>query len=307
MPLHPQARAFLDVLAAQKGRGWEEMTPAEAREVFNGLTQVFGTGPELVGVENQVIDGRVPVRLFRPANGKALPVVMFFHGGGWVLGNLDTHDTLCRRLAKASGCIVVSVGYRLAPERRFPAALDDCFDAAVYVAEHADSLGIDARRLAVCGDSAGGNLAAAVALRARERGTLRVHSQWLIYPVLEAWFDTESYRAFGEGYGLTRAAMQWFWDCYAPTAADRANPLAAPLLAKSLGGLPPVQVITAEYDVLRDEGEAFAAKLKAAGVPTTLRRHDGMLHGFLHFSEPFDDAKAALAELGAAMKGSLMP
>ena len=303
--LHPQARQFLDALAASNRPGWEEMSPAQARETFNGLKELFGTGPDLHAIENRTVAGRIPLRVYRPSAEKPLPVIMFFHGGGWVLGNLDTHDTLCRRLAKESGCVLISVDYRLAPEHRFPAALDDCFGATQYVAEHAEGFGVDASALAVCGDSAGGNLAAAVALMARNSGGPQLHSQWLIYPVTEPRFDTGSYRAFAVDHGLTRAAMQWFWDQYAPAAADRANPLAAPARAERLANLPPAHIITAEFDVLRDEGEAYAAALKAAGVKATLRRYEGMIHGFVHFAEPFDDAKRALTDLARALKASL--
>lgn len=304
MPLHPQARAFLDTLAAKKGPGWEQMPPAQAREVFQGLQELFGAGPELPQVENRTIGGRIPVRLYRPLTGPSLPAVLFFHGGGWVLGNLDTHDALCRRLAKESGCVFVSVDYGLAPEHKFPAALDDCFNSTQYVVDHAEALGVDCARLAVCGDSAGGNLAAAVALKARDSHGPLLHSQWLIYPVIEPRFDTGSYRALGEGYGLTRAAMQWFWDQYAPTSADRSSPLCN-LSRAQLAGLPPAHVITAEFDVLRDEGEAYAARLKMAGVKVTSVCYDSMLHGFLHFAEPFDDARRATRELGHALQISM--
>jgi acetyl esterase len=164
---------------------------------------------------------------------------------------------------------------------------------------------VDANRIAVCGDSAGGNLAAAVALKARDTGGPRLHSQWLIYPVIAADFETPSYRAFGEAHGLTRATMQWFWDQYVPSDAGRSNPLAAPGHAGSFAGLPPAHVITAEFDVLRDEGENYAQLLKAAGVPVTVQRYEGMLHGFMHFAEPFDDGKRAVIELGRAVKAAL--
>jgi acetyl esterase len=280
------------------------MTPAEGRKVFNGLTDLFGHGPELHAVEEQVIAGRIAIRIYRPAAGQ-LPAIMFFHGGGWVLGNLDTHDTLCRRLAQGSGCVIVSVDYRVAPEYRYPAALDDCFDATQYVSEHAEHFGIDTRRLAVCGDSAGGNLAAAVALRAQEGHSFHLHSQWLIYPSVDPRCDSESYRLFGEGHALTRAAMQWFWDQYAPGAKELRDPGVAPIFAKSLIGLPATFVITAEFDPLRDEGEAYAAALRAAGVTVTAHRYDGMLHGFLHFAEPFDDGKRAVTDLAQVMRTTL--
>lgn len=305
MPLHPQAKAFVEALAAKHGPGWAEMTPAEARKAYDGLKELVGTGPELHQIEDRTLPGMLPVRIYRPSAERPLPAVMYFHGGGWELGNIATHDTLCRRLAQGSGCAVVSVDYRLAPEHRFPAALEDCCAATRYIAEHAAEIGADPSRIAVCGDSAGGNLAACVALKVRDEKGPKLHSQWLIYPVIEANFESGSYKAFATDHGLTRAEMEWFWDQYVPNAEDRTNPYVAPILAKSLVGLPAAHVLTAEYDVLRDEGEAYAAKLKAAGVPVTLQRYDGMLHGFVHFCEPFDDGKRAVAELGHALKEAL--
>ncbi len=307
MPLHPQAQAFVDTLATKRGPGWTEMTPAEARKAYDSLTELVGTGPELHQIEDRSLPDMLPVRIYRPSATRPLPVVMYFHGGGWELGNIETHDTLCRRLAQGSGCTVVSVDYRLAPEHHFPTALEDCCTATRYVAEHAAEIGIDPARIAVCGDSAGGNLAAGTALKLRDENGPKLHSQWLIYPVIEANFEGGSYRAFGAGHGLTRAEMQWFWDQYVPKAEDRTNPYVAPILAKSLAGLPPAHVLTAEYDVLRDEGEAYAARMKAEGVPVTLQRYDGMLHGFVHFSEPFDDGKRAVADLARALKEALKP
>ena len=305
MPLPRSGSAFLDAIAAQHAPGWEQMTPAEGRRTFSGFKELFGQGPELPAVENRAIAGQIAIRLYRPTVGSTLPCLMFFHGGGWVLGDLDTHDTLCRRLARESGCVVVAVDYRHPPEHRFPAALDDCFAAVQYVAAHARDFDLDASRLAVCGDSAGGNLAAAVTLRARDEDGPRLHSQWLIYPVIGADFDTVSYRTFGENYGLTRAAMRWFWNQYVPILLDRGNPLATPGNALSLAGLPTAHVITAEYDVLRDEGERYALRLRAAGVRVTARRYDGMIHGFLHMAEPFDDGKRAVTELGQAIRSAM--
>jgi len=305
MPLHPQARAFLDAAAQEEDFSWSDVTPTRAREIYADWKDLYGVGPELAGVEDQLIGGSIPVRIYRPALEKPMPAVMYFHGGGWVLGSVETHDTLCRQLAQQSGCVFISVDYRLAPEPPFPAAHDDCFQATVHVAQHAEELGIDAARLAVCGDSAGGNLAATVALHARDLGSPKLHSQWLLYPTIEPQFDADSYLAFREGYGLTRAEMQWFWDQYVPTPELRLHPWAVPTCTSDFFGLPSAHIITAEYDVLRDEGEGYAAKLKAAGVPTVLERWDGTLHGFIHFAEPFDDAKRAIADLGQRMKAEL--
>jgi acetyl esterase len=307
MPLDPQAHAFLAAIAEQNPPAWEDLTPEEGRKAFTGLAEVFGTGPEVHRVEDRNLPGSIGVRIYRPAAEAALPAVMYFHGGGWVLGDLNTHDTLCRRLAAGSGSVVISVEYRRPPEHKFPGALNDCFEATRYVADHAGELGVDAKRVAVAGDSAGGNLAAAVALRARDEGGPAIHSQWLIYPVIDRQFDTGSYQSFAEGHALTRANMEWFWDQYLMGQADALDPYAAPGQAKSLAGLPPAHVITAEFDVLRDEGESYASRLKAAGVPVTLRRYDGMLHGFIHFTEPFDVGKQAIQDLAAAIKKSLHP
>jgi acetyl esterase len=278
------------------------MTPEEGRRVFASLSGLFGKGPALDRVEDRTVADTVSVRLYAPAAAAPLPIVMYFHGGGWVLGDLNTHDTLCRRLSFAAGAMVVSVDYRRAPERPYPAALDDCFAATQYVAEHATELGGDAGRLLVAGDSAGANLAAAVALKARDEGRPAIHAQILIYPALEPRCDTPSYLAFAEGHGLTRAAMSWFWGQYLGEERETADAYAAPARAASLAGLPPTHLLTAEADVLRDEGERFAARLKAAGVPTTSRRYDGMIHGFVHFAEPFDVSKQALADLAEVVR-----
>jgi acetyl esterase len=307
MPLHPQAKAFLDTLAAKHGPSWTQMSPAEARTTYNNLTDLIGTGPELHQIEDLALPGMAPSRLYRPSAVRPLPVVMYFHGGGWELGNIGTHDTLCRRLAQGSGSAVVSVDYRLAPEHPFPAALEDCCAATRHIWENAVDLGFDPTRIAVCGDSAGGNLAACTALKLRDENGPKLHSQWLIYPVIEANFESGSYQAFAADHGLTRAEMQWFWDQYVPKVDDRSNPYVAPIFAGTLAGLPPAHVLTAEYDVLRDEGEAYAEKLKAAGVPMTLLRYGGMLHGFVHFCEPFDDGKRAVTALACAIKEALNP
>ena len=301
MPLHPQARSFLDLVAKKNAPPWESLAPSVSRSMFNGLTEFFGQGPELNDISDKVIADKVPVRIYRPDSKPCLPAIMYFHGGGWVLGNIETHDAMCRHLAKDSGSMVISVNYRLAPEHPFPAAFDDCYEATRYVSHHAAELGVDPTHIAVAGDSAGGNLAAAVTLKAREEGTPNIHSQWLIYPVLEANFDTVSYKEFAIDHGLTRRTMQFFWDQYSKKKTDRSTAYAAPLKADHLRDLPFTQIITAEYDVLRDEGEQFARLLKKAGVEVELIQYDGMLHGFMHFAAAFDEGKRALAELGKAM------
>lgn len=303
MPLTEQAQAFLDAIAEANPPGWHEMSPREAREVFDGFGELFGEGPEIHRVEDRTIDGNVRVRVFADSESDA-PAVMYFHGGGWVLGNVNTHDPLCRRLAKHSGCVIVSVDYGLSPESRFPGPLDDCFRATKFVAENAADFGAKPGKLAVAGDSAGGNLAVTVAMRAQREGGPNIDLQVLIYPVIEPNFETNSYQQFAEGHGLTLDSMKWFWENY--LGDQSATELAAPSKAASLSGLPPAFVLTAEYDVLRDEGEAFAKRLEQSGVPTTLRRYDGNLHGFIHFAGAFDDGLKATEDVAAFLRSNLM-
>lgn len=302
MPLHPQAQSFLDLIAKKNAPPWEDLEPVVSRTMFNDLKAFFGEGPEHCTVSDQTINGNIPVRIYRPSTTSPLPAVMYFHGGGWVLGNIETHDALCRQLAVASNSVVFNVDYRLAPEHPFPTAFDDCFEATRFVSNHAEDLGVDPGKIAVAGDSAGGNLAAVVALKARDFGSPNIHSQWLIYPVIEPNFNSDTYRQFASNYGLTLETMKYFWDQYVPNEKDRMHPYAAPVRAENLKGLPFTQIITAEYDVLREEGEIYGAKLKEAGVNIELIQYDGMLHGFMHFSAAFDDGKQAVLDLGNAMK-----
>lgn len=302
MPLHPQAQFFLKAIAEQNPPGWDELPPAEGRQIFAGFNQLFGDGPEIYRIEDLKMAGSVPVRIYRPSSKVNLPVIVYFHGGGWVLGNIETHDTLCRRLAEVSGSIVVSVDYRLAPEHPFPAAFEDCFEVTNYVSKNASRFGINPSKIAVCGDSAGGNLAAAVALKVRDEACFQLDSQWLIYPVIEPNFESVSYQQFADNHGLTRHIMKWFWDQYVPDLKNRLLHYAAPIAAKSLVGLPYSYVLTAEYDVLRTEGEKYAKRLRDANIPTDLVQYHGALHGFLHFAAAFDDGQRALTELGLAMR-----
>jgi acetyl esterase len=303
MPLTQQAQAFLDAIAENNPPGWEQLSPQEGREAFDGFIELFGEGPDVSRVEDHTLPGDVKVRLYSDESGESQPAVMYFHGGGWVLGNIQTHDALCQRIAKASQCTVISVDYALAPENPFPKPLDDCYSAAATVARQASDFNIDPTRIAVAGDSAGGNLAAAVSIRARDQGGPSIKLQVLLYPVIEPDFDTESYRQFADSHGLTRANMQWFWEQY--LGGQSAGPLAAINRADSLHGLPPAHVVTAQYDVLRDEGEAYARQLIAAGVPTTTKRYDGNLHGFVHFAGMFDDGLIATQEIAEVLKSHL--
>jgi acetyl esterase len=227
---------------------------------------------------------------------------VYVHGGGWVIGNLEAYDATCRALANAAGCIVVAMEYRLAPEHKFPAAPEDCYAAACWVADNATAMHGDPRRIAIGGDSAGGNLTAVVAQMARDRGRPALVYQLLVYPVTNYSFDTVSYRENADGYLLTRDAMEWFWNYYLRSAADGSNPLASPLRTNNLRGLPPAMVLTAEFDPLRDEGEAYAVRLREAGVPVTLKHYAGMIHGFFSLGAVLDQGKQAVADAAAALR-----
>lgn len=243
--------------------------------------------------------GDMPIRVYRPHNANG-SVLVYFHGGGWVLGNLQTHNGNCRNLAQHSGCTVVAVDYRLAPEHRFPAAADDAYAATAWVAANASELGVDTARLAVGGESAGGNLAAVVCLMARDRGAPAIRQQWLAYPVMDRSFDTPSYAENGAGLGLERASMEWFWNHYLGPGQDGSSVYASPLRAKSLSGLPPAIVLTCEYDPLRDEGNAYAERLSKEGVPVELRCVPGVNHAFLGM--PVDAAGRAWDEIGRLLR-----
>jgi acetyl esterase/lipase len=280
--LDPQIAGLLDTLDA----GFppvHTMTGAEARATIRSRF-VPNARPEPVrevrDVSVSVDRGEVDVRVYRPDGSNRLPVLVYAHGGGFVFCDLDSHDGLCRSLANLIPAVVVSVGYRLAPEHRWPVAAEDVYAVTRWVAEHAEDLGGDPTRIAVGGDSAGGNLAAVTALMARDRGGPALAAQLLLYPVIAADFDNASYRQFGQGFYNPRPALQWYWDQYVPEAADRTEPYASPLYAR-LEGLPPAVVVWAGHDPLRDEGIAYADALDAAGVATVRRPFDGGIHGFM--------------------------
>ncbi len=292
MPLHSQAKFFLTALEEENPPSWQSLAPEAGRTLFASLTHLFGNGPGEVRTEDLELNG-ASMRMYRP-NDDQLPALMFFHGGGWVLGDLETHDALCRRLANLTNRAVFAVDYRRAPESSFPDALNDCYRATCFVAEHADALGVHADRLATVGDSAGGHLATTVALRCIQQQGPELEAQVLIYPVISPDFDRPSYVDCAEGFGLTRETMMWFWDQYVPQIDQRSDPAANPLLSDSLDGLPRSLVITAEYDVLRDEGEAYADALRSTGVDVQLQRFDGLIHGFVHMAKVFDDSQTAI-------------
>jgi acetyl esterase len=233
-----------------------------------------------------------------------LPILAYYHGGGWVVGSLDTHEGVCRALANRARCLVVAVDYRLAPEHPFPAAVEDAWAAVEWLSENAAEIGGDPGRLAVGGDSSGGNLAAVMALRARDRG-LRLAFQLLVYPVTDHDLDSPSYLANADGYGLRRESMRWFWDQYLSDPAQRSHPEASPLRASDLAGVAPALVLTCEYDPLRDEGEAYAERLRRAAVPVSISSYEGMIHGFFRMPAVIDAACRALDETGSALRKAL--
>jgi acetyl esterase len=307
MPVDPTIATLLAEAEKVDPRPIETLSVAEARARGGSVNVAPALPPEPVAeVRELIIDTLppIPARLYRPRSG-TLPLLVYFHGGGWVVGSVAISDPFCRALANASGCAVVSVEYRLAPEDRYPAAADDAYAATRWSADHASDLGIDPSRIAVGGSSAGGNLAAVAALMARERGTPKVAFQLLHVPVTDHDFDTPSYRANGSGFGLTRSGMRWFWDNYAPDPKLRDEPYASPLRAKDLSGLPPAHVVTAECDPLRDEGKAYAARLREAGVPTTYVEYPGMVHGFTGMAMLIPMGRTAIDDMSAALREAL--
>lgn len=311
MAVDAEVQAFLDEVARLQLPPLQTLSPAEGREQMILGSALMGPGEPVERIEERHVPGpagTIPVRLYWPTGAPPaapLPVVVYFHGGGWVLGSVDTHDGYCRALANATAAVVASVEYRLAPEHRYPAAVDDAFAATVGVSRQAAAWGLDAGRLAVAGDSAGGNLAAVVAMLARDRAGPPIRFQLLLYPITDCDFETPSYRENGEGFYLTRDAMRWFFDLYVPRREQMFEPLVSPLRATAMTGLPPALVITAEYDPLRDEAERYAARLRDAGVPTTLSRYSGTIHGFARRYATWSKAQAALAEVGATLRGAL--
>ncbi|MGE2723886.1 alpha/beta hydrolase [Mycolicibacterium pulveris] len=297
MSLDPQIAGYLEALDS----GFpavHTMTGAEARAVIKSRF-VPPRQPEQVGaVADEIVagpDGPIPVRIYRPLGASgALPVLVYAHGGGWVFCDLDSHDGLCRAFANLLGAVVISVDYRLAPEHRWPAAAEDVYTVTQWTAQRADALGVDPARLMVGGDSAGGNLAAVTALMARDRGGPALAAQLLVYPMIAADFDTRSYQLFGQGFYNPRPALQWYWDQYVPSPADRSHPYASPLCA-DLQGLPPAVVVIAGHDPLRDEGVAYADALAEAGVHAAQCHYEGGVHGFITMAM-LDLAQRARAE-----------
>jgi acetyl esterase len=310
MPLDPDAQTLIDMVRVANRPAFETVGAIEARALYKASRTVLAPDPMPVAETRDLsMPGPasgpvVPLRLYRPTADDVLPVLVFFHGGGWVVGDIDTHDTVCRHLAVAGGCAVVSVDYRMGPEDKFPAAVDDCLAATQWVATNPKTLGIDPARLAVGGDSAGGNLAAVVSLQARDRGTPRLSSQLLIYPATDARMGHASVEQFAEGYLLTRSTMRWFYEQYLREPGEAADWRVSPLLAADLAGVAPAFVITAGYDPLCDEGDAYARRLETGGVTVRHRRFDGQIHGFASNGKIIRAAAGALDEAADFLKAN---
>jgi acetyl esterase len=305
MPLDPQIQALLD-----KGAGVPatHTLPVDvARAQYEARIALMAPAAEVASIRELTIEasgGSLKIRIYTPHGVGPFPLLMFFHGSGFVLCSLDTHDGMCRNLCAGGGCVVASVDYRLAPKHKFPAGPDDCLYATRWVAAHTSELSADPGRIAVGGDSAGATMAAVTALRVRDEGGPALRAQLLLYPVTDYHTPgTPSYEENAEGYGLTRDTMKWFWAHYLTDASEAANPYASPLRASDLSRLPPALVITAEYDPLRDEGELYAERLKAAGVPTAISRYDGVNHGFMFWVGIVEKAGTAMNEACAWLRG----
>lgn len=306
MPLDPVIQGFLDAAAANPRPPLAEQSLTEARASYALYMSLAGPGPEMASVEDRELAG-VPVRIYRPygAASSDAPAMLWIHGGGWTIGSLDTDDSRCRTMAARSEVVVISVDYRLAPEHPFPAAFDDCLAVLFALSSQADELGLDATRLAVGGDSAGGNLSAAIALWARDHGPT-IAFQLLVYPAVAATGgDFPSLSENGSGYFLTTESMEFFYRNYVPSSFDSEDPRIAPLHAATHAGLPSAHILTAEYDPLRDEGKAYVAALRNAGVRVTHTNWDGCIHGFFGMQELFGVAEGAMAEACAELKAAL--
>jgi acetyl esterase len=298
--VHPQVQALLERVARSPLPPYHTVSPFVARRIYRDTRAALAPkAPELPEVRLLAFQNYA-MRVYRPVRGATLPALVYFHGGGWTIGDLDTHDVLCRSLALGARCAVFSVDYRLAPEHPFPAAVDDCVAATRHVAEHARELNVHG--IAVGGDSAGGNLAATVALIARDAGGPRLAFQLLIYPATDQRCATASHERNGHGYLLTRDSIQYFRRAYLPNEQDQLDWRASPLLAKSHANLPPAHIVTAGYDPLLDEGRAYAERLRAAGVAVDYREYADMVHGFVLFGGVLDTANAAVAECCAALR-----
>jgi acetyl esterase len=309
VPLHPQVKTLLDGLEAAGGPSFDTLAPDEARVMFDALAGL-DLSEEVARVDDRVAPGPlgdIPIRVYTPraaVGSEPAGVLLWLHGGGWVVGNIETADATCRMLANRSGAVVVSVDYRLAPEHKAPAALDDCLAALTWTVENAELLGVTSAKLAIGGDSAGGNLAALVCQRSRDDFGPQIDFQLLVYPATDCTFGHPSVDENADGYFLTKAAMAWFTGHYLGEV-DPKDPSVSPLYADRCDGLPPAMVITAEFDPLRDEGEAYALRLREAGVPVDAQRYDGQIHGFFSMTALLDDGRSAVDRAGAALRAAL--
>ncbi|HEY3785266.1 MAG TPA: alpha/beta hydrolase [Steroidobacteraceae bacterium] len=306
--LDPQVAAVLAAVASAPGPDLERLSPSEARVLYRArLRNVAGQPPQLWKVSDRLIagpSGELGLRIYQPGS-DARPVLVYFHGGGWSFGDLDSHDHICRALTAYSDCVLVSVGYRLAPEHKFPAAVEDAIAATSWVAQNAKLIGADPSRVAVGGDSAGANLAAVVALHARDTGAPQLCFQLLIYPAVDMTMASHSHAQFGAGYRLTRPLMIWSCTNYLRDGRDLIDPRASPLFASSHSGLPPALIVTAQFDPLRDEGRRYAQVLAGSATPVVYRCEDGMIHGFVGFTAVIDRASAALRHMGASLREAM--
>lgn len=306
MSLDPQIAAILDMLTSHEMPPWESLSPELLRTLSKAPPP---ENPEPVAaVRDQYIPGPagdLPVRIYHPDSDTSLPLLVFFHGGGFVLCDLDTHDGLARALCNALPAVVVSVDYRLAPEHKFPAAVEDAYAAVCWAAEHAEELGADPKRLIVGGDSAGGNLAAVACQLAKQQAGPSIAHQMLLYPVCDADLEREAFQRLGKGYYLETEMMGWFWNHYLNSPAEKADPRVCPLKTEDLSGLPSATVITAEYDPLHEEGHEYAQRLAAAGVTVFHRQYPGAIHGFMSFIGNADISTRALTEAVNAVRQAL--
>ena len=309
--LDPQAQSLLNRVAAAGRPTLDTLSATAARQAYReSRVPLQPPPPEVAATQDRDVPGPhgpIAIRIYRPLGSSAtavLPALMYFHGGGFTVGDISTHDTVCRMLANAAGCVVISVDYRMGPEHKFPKAVDDCVAATGWVAANAESLRIDANRIAVGGDSAGGNLAAVTTLIARDAGGPKIAFQLLIYPTTTFRHDTPSTTELATGHMLTFSLMKYFRTAYLNGPQDQTDWRASPLLAPDLSRLPPALIITAGYDPIRDEGKAYAEKLKAAGVRVTHTCYHGMIHGFITMGKVLDAANAAIAESAAVLAGA---
>lgn len=306
--VNPQARAILDEISAASPEGGQPVTVEELRRQQLVEARFFGEPEAVKTVRDVHIDGDgglIGVRLYFPDASPPHPMVVFIHGGGWALGSVALSDTLCRALCRSSRMLVASVGYRLAPEHPFPHGLKDAYAALTWLHANARELGADPDLLAVCGDSAGGNLSAALALMTRDLGGPTLALQVLIYPALDPTLSEPSFDRLADGYGLTRSDMQLFWELYLKGPNDLENAYASPLKAKTLHGVASAIILTAEFDPLVDEGELYGEQLRAAGVEARTIRYEGMIHGFMNYLGRIDMARTAVAECGDALKDAM--